>query len=219
MKLLSCWAPFTDSITVSFAGLLYLSLWICAKLSISFPHLSPRSFTRSSRQTAFSCPNNEQPVEDGRYNTNSDLGVQLRDQAAAPPTYLLLVAIIPVAAATYIASSRWVDNRHYGFDILFGSLLGSLFAWTGFRLYNLPLKSGAGWAWGPRSPSNAFFAGIGYASYIDEGSSDDSYVLPQCEEPTVRASGNGWSNALSRPGTPSDSQSFRAGIEQRQKPS
>lgn len=112
-------------------------------------------------------------------STHSDTSVQLRNQAAAPPAYLLLIAIIPVAAATYIASSRWVDHRHSGFDIIFGSLLGAVFAWVGFRLYNLPLKSGAGWAWGPRSPNHAFFAGVGFTSYVsDESTSDGAYILP-----------------------------------------
>ncbi|PGH29382.1 hypothetical protein GX50_07862 [[Emmonsia] crescens] len=174
--------------SVSFAGLTYLTLWLCAKLSISIPYLAPRPYTQDTRQTAFSADNsnnnsNHTAVKtplpfDAQYPSSSHHNestsepnlIQLRNQSAAPPTYLLVIAAAPIVAATYIASSRWFDNRHYGFDILFGSLLGIFFAWLGFRWYHLPLTSGgAGWAWGARSPERAFFAGIGVNGYVGHG--------------------------------------------------
>ncbi|KAK3394546.1 PAP2-domain-containing protein [Podospora didyma] len=89
----------------------------------------------------------------------------VRLQAAAPPLYLLAIAIIPFFASVFIASSRWFDFRHHGFDILFGFLIGLICAFFSFRYYHLPISSGAGWAWGPRSHDKAFWAGVGSFSY------------------------------------------------------
>ncbi|EFR03683.1 PAP2 domain-containing protein [Nannizzia gypsea CBS 118893] len=146
----------------SFAGLVYLTLWVCSKLFVAFPNISPTLFTRHIRVSSFHHhPDDEEP----NHTQSSSDEIPLREQGAAPPTYLLLIAAVPICTAMFIASSRWVDNRHFGFDIIFGALLGTLFAWIGFSLYHLPLASGAGWAWGPRSKRFAFFAGVGYPTY------------------------------------------------------
>ncbi|PGH01714.1 hypothetical protein GX51_05030 [Blastomyces parvus] len=180
--------------SLSFAGLTYLTLWFCAKFAVSFPYLAPRHYTTDTRQTAFSAhttttSNNRTAVKDPPpfdepypstshhdepttsltppSQSQSQTLIPLRSQSAAPPTYLLALAAAPIVAATYIASSRWFDNRHFGFDILFGSLLGIFFAWLGFRWYHLPLSAGgAGWAWGARSPERAFFVGVGVDGYV-----------------------------------------------------
>ncbi|EAS27657.3 PAP2 domain-containing protein [Coccidioides immitis RS] len=133
--------------SMSFAGLTYLSLWLCAKLAITIPFLSVASL---------------QEVEQPNLNKSP---VSLRNRGAAPPTVLVLLVFVPIVAATYIASSRWADSRHFAFDILFGALLGIAFAWLGFRLYHLPLNSGQGWAWGARDKNRAFFGDIDHTSY------------------------------------------------------
>ena len=93
-----------------------------------------------------------------------------RNRAAAPPLYLLVLAFVPLGAAFYISGSRWSYYRHHSFDIIFGSILGFLFAWLGFRLYHLPIRRGAGWSWGARTRNRAFYIGVGIPSYIgDEG--------------------------------------------------
>lgn len=154
---------------------------MCAKLSVSIPHLHPRPFTHDRQQIAFGTGIKEQPTTDpylASQQLNSvETKVPLRRQAAAPPTYLILLVAVPIAAASYITASRWFDNRHSGFDLIFGSLLGLLFAWFGFRLYHPPLSFGGGWAWGPRDKELAFFSGVGFANYVnDEGSSTARYV-------------------------------------------
>ncbi|KAM5470148.1 hypothetical protein MauCBS54593_004031 [Microsporum audouinii] len=163
----------------SFAGLVYLTLWVSSKLFIAFPNLSPAHFTRHVRAASFQ----QQPEDEETPHTSSSSDtIPLREQGAAPPTYLLLIAAIPICTAVFIASSRWVDNRHFGFDILFGSVLGTLFAWIGFSLYHIPLTSGAGWAWGPRSRHLAFFAGVGFPTYgcaMDEHQHRSGESLPQ----------------------------------------
>ncbi|EAW07861.1 phosphatase PAP2 family protein [Aspergillus clavatus NRRL 1] len=123
----------------SFAGLTYLSLWLCSKFSISFPYLGHSIL-------------GQEPI--GRKDGS------IRKHGAAPPVYMVIIAFVPIAVASFIAASRWFDNRHHAFDILFGSIMGILFAYGGFRLYHLPITRGAGWSWGTRSCTNAFFRGV-----------------------------------------------------------
>ncbi|KAJ5589291.1 hypothetical protein N7537_011969 [Penicillium hordei] len=129
----------------SFSGLLYLTLWLCSKFSIAFPYL-PRY-----------------PVEDQKH---VDDDTSVRKRGAAPPVYLMLIAFVPTATACFISASRWFNYRHHGFDILFGSALGIFFAYIGFNMYHLPIRRGAGWAWGARSRRRAFLRGVGVPSSL-----------------------------------------------------
>ena len=117
----------------------------------------------------------------------------VRRQAAAPPLYLLVLVLIPTATAIFIASSRWFNFRHHGFDILFGFLIGLTTAIFSFRYYHLPISRGAGWGWGPRSNEKAFWAGVGSYSYATSTSNghdlktrDDGEMMPY---PTARGRG------------------------------
>ncbi|KAI0424181.1 acid phosphatase/Vanadium-dependent haloperoxidase [Xylaria sp. FL1042] len=92
----------------------------------------------------------------------------VRRQAASPPVYLLLLAVLPFFLAVFIASSRWFDFRHHGFDILFGFLIGTIAAYFSFRYYHMPIRAGGGWAWGPRSRDKAFWAGLGSWSFASD---------------------------------------------------
>ncbi|KAJ5811745.1 Phosphatidic acid phosphatase type 2/haloperoxidase [Penicillium riverlandense] len=132
----------------SFAGLTYLTLWFCAKFSIGFPYLTPF------------------PVEEEETDELSSV----RRRGAAPPVVFMLVAFVPFATACFIASSRWFNYRHHGFDILFGSAMGLVFAWIGFRMYHMPIRRGAGWAWAARSRGRAFFRGFGVPSSLGSDS-------------------------------------------------
>ncbi|KAM5356257.1 hypothetical protein ACJ41O_002903 [Fusarium nematophilum] len=89
----------------------------------------------------------------------------LRRQAAAPPVYLLVFTLLPFGVSIFIAGSRWYDMRHHGFDILFGYLMGVITSFYAFYYYHLPIRAGAGWAWGPRSDERAFWAGVGRLGY------------------------------------------------------
>lgn len=153
--------------STSFAGLLYLTLWFCAKFSITIPFHPSNILSRQNHQSQStsraqhrSTTSDPEPLD-----TSSKSPISLRDHGAAPPAYLVMFAFIPVMGAMYIASSRWVDHRHHGFDILFGSFLGCAFAWLGFSLYHQPLGSGQGWAWGARHGPRAFFTHIGDSRY------------------------------------------------------
>ena len=90
-----------------------------------------------------------------------------RRSGAAPPLYLLVVVLVPLLGSIFIAASRWFDYRHHGFDIIFGYSIGAVTAVVAFRMYQLPMSHGAGWAWGPRSPDKAFWAGVGSGSWAE----------------------------------------------------
>jgi membrane-associated phospholipid phosphatase len=166
----------------SAAGLVYLSLFLASKLAINIPFLAPSSYTGDeSRHAAFHSPTNSHELQDLSASSPSKLRssgheqfrdasghdtlIRARNQAAAPPLYLLVVAIIPFFLSIYISSTRYSDFRHHGFDILFGYFIGTVTAVLAFRLYHLPINRGAGWAWGPRSKDRSFWAGIGVGSY------------------------------------------------------
>jgi len=108
-----------------------LSLFIAARLSVTIPFLA----------------------------LSTEKASQGRKHAAAPPLYLLVLILIPIFGAIYIASTRYTDGKHAGFDVVFGSLEGLICAWFAFRWYHLPIRRGSGWAWAPRHPSVAFGLG------------------------------------------------------------
>ncbi|OXV10413.1 hypothetical protein Egran_01829 [Elaphomyces granulatus] len=151
----------------SFAGLTYLTLWLCSKFAIAFPHLAPMS-----RQYNYKRPLTPEPglpsssrdeSEVNGFDASSEqqsLSIPLRSQGAAPPIYLQVVALVPLCIASFISASRWFNYRHHGFDILFGAGLGLLSAWIGFHLYHPSIHRGSGWAWAARSRTHAFFRGI-----------------------------------------------------------
>ena len=98
-----------------------------------------------------------------------------RNEAAAPPLYLLFCLIVPLGVACFVCATRFYDYRHHGFDIISGSFIGIFTSWFSFRLYHMPVARGSGWSWGPRSAGRAFGVGVGSNGYV---SAED---LPQRE--------------------------------------
>ncbi|CAJ0546355.1 Ff.00g098280.m01.CDS01 [Fusarium sp. VM40] len=168
-------------------GLIYASLFIASKFAVTIPFVMPSaaSVAGAASHAAFPSRINTGPTvdpyepsrargPDGSFSsapTKERAGqdtakVQsLRRQAAAPPIYLLALGLVPFAVSIFIAGSRWHDRRHHGFDILFGYLMGLIASIFAFRYYHLPIRAGAGWAWGPRSDERAFWAGVGRHGY------------------------------------------------------
>lgn len=147
--------------STSWSGLLYLTFFFCAKLGVKIPSLWS-SFL--SRQTTTRSTLNE----DSDLATNAarrEPDYQTRDEAAAPPAYLLLLAVVPVCVAFFISISRWFDYRHHGFDIISGAVIGIFFAWLSFHIYQVPIGLGDGWAWAPRARGQAFGLLVGGRSY------------------------------------------------------
>ena len=128
----------------SWAGMTYLTLFLCAKFAITIPFLAPAA-DESSENAAF----DEDPT-----TARARLGFErapARERHAAPSIFLVILAFIPLGVAFFIAGSRWSDYKHHGSDIIAGSLLGFVLAWFGFRLYHLPIRRGAGQSWGARA--------------------------------------------------------------------
>merc|ERR1712000_35701 len=164
------------------AGLTYLSLFLASKFAVTIPFVlrnigsTPTAFpSRMEASTAdanwddgsaASSPLNAKSApENARHNAKL---TSIRRQAAAPPIYLLAITLAPFCLSIFMASSRWYDFRHHGFDILFGFIMGFITAVYSFRYYHLPIQEGAGWAWGPRSSDRAFWAGVGHLGYSSE---------------------------------------------------
>lgn len=148
----------------------YLALFLCSKFSISIPYLLPYPYRAQKANSAVD-PSTRDPLTAGDISDESMTNytpISLRDQAAAPPAYLFILPLIPIALATYVAGTRYSDFRHHGFDILFGATLGTIISWTSFRIYHMPIRRGAGWSWGPRSASRAFGTRFGNQGYVTE---------------------------------------------------
>ncbi|KAI9700197.1 MAG: hypothetical protein M1820_006865 [Bogoriella megaspora] len=152
--------------STSWSGLLYLSLWFCAKFGVRFPTLpsrfQPAPILRPASPEAL--PVHQQDTELHAEPTASEYS------AAAAPIPLLALSFIPIATAIYICSTRYTDFYHHAFDILFGSLIGVSTSVMAFRWYQMPLiDANEGWAWGPRTRTSAFGTGVGTAGYVDLG--------------------------------------------------
>lgn len=177
----------------SWAGLLYLSFFLCSKFAIQIPYLpsqSPHQEAGNNRQSMaqelLPLHHNGEPMNQGAKPRDSDAtasdynsrAVPARNQAATPPNHLIIVAVLPVAVAIYICSTRFVEFYHFGFDLISGSLIGIGSAWFAFRWYHLPIGRGAGWAWGPRSKERAFGIGVGLENYADAESWSSNHSRP-----------------------------------------
>ena len=153
---------------VSWAGMFYLALFLCSKFSVTIPYLLPYTYETSVRDNEGydrGLPNGDSELQNGVGASASSMLVPLRNQAAAPPAYLYILPLICISISTYVASTRFSDFRHHGFDVLFGSLMGAVISYISFRMYHLPIQRGSGWSWGPRSASRAWGIGVGTQGY------------------------------------------------------
>ena len=146
----------------SWAGMVYLTLFLCSKFAVTIPYLLPHAYNSKSTISFYTTAAAEGEALASAPQT------PLRKQAAAPPVWTIILPIIPISTAIYISSTRFSDFRHHGFDIIFGSLMGAIISWASFRLYHLPIRRGAGWSWGPRSASRAWYIGVGVSDYAGD---------------------------------------------------
>jgi hypothetical protein len=165
-----------DNLIVSFAGLFYFALFLCAKFAVRIPYLLPYSFEAAHPASAIpinghmnesSKFSGDGPISAGLHSRSSDNRVEHRSQAAAPPVHGIILPLISICVALYICTTRYSDFKHHGFDIIAGAIIGAVVAYLSFRLYHLPLGRGAGWAWGPRGATRAFGVGVGTLNYAD----------------------------------------------------
>lgn len=145
----------TNIATVSFAGLTYTTLFLA-----SFVFSMTLPFARKVRPfsaTASSAAPTAQPK--------------------FPQMLAFLIVSIPMWIAIYIASTRWSDFRHHGFDVLFGSFEGivcALIGWSWYGVYSC--RRG-----GVFQGTDATTESPGF----DGGDSDDVECQPMRKEPVV----------------------------------
>ncbi|KAI4725099.1 hypothetical protein E4T49_07153 [Aureobasidium sp. EXF-10728] len=159
----------------STAGLVYFTLYLCAKFGVALPAfyksrcrtsasvIPPRTSRPLSTDTA------QQPILSRNYSTAERPclpSLTSPSASAAPPIYLLLLCCAPIGGALYICLSRYMDYAHHGFDIISGAVIGSICAFVAFGMYHKAPARG-GLAWGPRSPDRAF--GTRPGKMTDEG--------------------------------------------------
>lgn len=116
------------------AGMVYLTLWLCARWRVTIPFLNYTQHKRSKMSKA-------------------------QSMSAAPPLWQVALAFTPIFVALFVCSSRYADFHHAGFDIIAGAVLGTTIGWASFRLYHLPIRRSKGLlAWSPRPDDHAFMA-------------------------------------------------------------
>ncbi|KAI4737287.1 acid phosphatase/Vanadium-dependent haloperoxidase [Aureobasidium sp. EXF-12298] len=135
--------------SMSWSGLLYLSLWLASKFNMLIPYLGHGA--------------------PAKRNDEDDTEQEARERAAAPPVFGAIIVLIPVCLAFYICSTRYVDFKHQGIDIFSGSVLGIITAWIGFRWYHGSLTRGQPWTWSPRSKDRAFAVSSGTNGWTHDG--------------------------------------------------
>lgn len=123
---------------MSWAGLLYLSLWLCMKFCVGIPYLG-----------------HHMPVPD-KSTEDIDIVSYYQERKAAPPLWLVVIGLIPIGTALFICTSRYADYHHAGVDIFAGCVIGIIVGYLSFRLYHMPVRRGYGMAWGPRNERSAF---------------------------------------------------------------
>ncbi|KAI4721113.1 acid phosphatase/Vanadium-dependent haloperoxidase [Aureobasidium sp. EXF-10727] len=134
--------------SMSWSGLLYLSLWLASKFNMLIPYLGHGAPSR---------------------NDEHDIDQESRDRAAAPPVFGAIIVLIPICLAFFICSTRYVDFKHQGIDIFSGAVLGIMTSWVGFRWYHGSLTRGQPWTWSPRSRDRAFAVSSGTNGWIGDG--------------------------------------------------
>ncbi|KAI7222252.1 hypothetical protein KC333_g1236 [Hortaea werneckii] len=182
----------------SFAGMLYLTLWLCSKFRLVYPYLPSNLQSTEAAKDRELLPmhTNGHYVDEESAAATNGVGIGgssssagpadsaqeeyktralLRSTGASAPLFLFVPSLIPIAIAVYICSTRYVEFYHFGFDIISGSVIGIITAWISFRWYHLPLSQGRGWAWGPRGRNRAFLVGVGSDGWIDSGNSGEEW--------------------------------------------
>jgi hypothetical protein len=120
---------------VAFAGLWYLSLFLCHKFGVGIqPSCSPRRIQHTTNFDALR--DDDEPLLQEFLDTEAERSY-LADKEPTPfPVYLLLLPYIPLGLAIFITGTRYFDFKNDGFDVLAGAAIGSIIASLGFRMYH-----------------------------------------------------------------------------------
>jgi hypothetical protein len=154
----------SNNIAASWSGLLYLSFFLCSKFAIGFPFIPNRLTNEPTDDPVLPFSSRNFNSDDHQVYSQSD--IPPRNRAAAPPIYLLLLPLLPIAVAIFITATRFYQFFHFGLDVLSGAIIGIGSAYFSFRWFHMPISTGAGWSWGARSRERAWGIQIGTGGYV-----------------------------------------------------
>jgi membrane-associated phospholipid phosphatase len=120
---------------VAFAGLWYLSLFLCHWFGVgTTPSSSPRNIQHATNVDATHEDN--EPLLSSVLEPGAERSRSADKEPTLFPVYLLLLPYIPLGLAIFIAGTRYFDFKNHGFDVLAGAVIGSVTASLGFRMYH-----------------------------------------------------------------------------------
>ncbi|WFD41486.1 hypothetical protein MPSI1_000115 [Malassezia psittaci] len=112
----------------SFAGLVYLALCVRAALS-SVVHQISRAYVYSAAPTDL--------VDEEHNEQDPDFRRPPPNEPLIPVAFSVLLPLVPVMVAAYVAISRVMDHRHHPTDVLAGASLGTVMAFAVYRATHL----------------------------------------------------------------------------------
>lgn len=132
--------------STSFAGLGYLCVFLGKYVfGLRLPHLTTMQQDRSpvspasqhaDEGTPSAASSSSAAAAAGKHSPSSAENTEVESVLPSFPTMLaLLLCAVPPLLAAFIASSRYSDYRHHGFDILSGCVVGLFSAYAGWRWY------------------------------------------------------------------------------------
>jgi len=120
---------------VAFAGLWYLSLFLCHWFSVGIlPSSSPRNIQYTTNVDT--THEDDEPLIPDVLEPGDESSRSADKEPTFPPVYLLLLPYTPLGLAIFIAGTRYFDFKNQGFDVLAGAAIGSVTASLGFRMYH-----------------------------------------------------------------------------------
>ncbi|KAE8452760.1 hypothetical protein EG329_013032 [Mollisiaceae sp. DMI_Dod_QoI] len=124
--------------TIAFAGLWYLSLFLCHRFDVGVSPSSPLDGIRDI-QSFDNSEQHEQLLSDDAL-PNHRASTLAGNQPELLRIYMLLLPYVPLGLAIFIAGTRYFDFRNHGFDVLAGALIGSVTSYIGFKLYQPAMR-------------------------------------------------------------------------------
>jgi len=106
-----------------------LSLFLCYRFGVVFPRHIPQT-------SNFDADEQIEPLLSNASESGFQSPTGSQEEQAAFPVYKLLLPYTPLGLAIFIAGTRYFDFRNHGFDVLAGSVIGSITAYVGFRMYH-----------------------------------------------------------------------------------
>jgi hypothetical protein len=143
-----------ELVTVAFAGLWYLSFWLCSRFQI----IPPSSQVLQQQQQQGPSNAAGEALLNGGSEPHPTPAIP--HQSSAPSLLFLFLPYIPLGLAIFIAGTRYFDFRNHGVDVLAGALVGSVTAWFGFRLYHPSSSTPGTHPFPPRTESKSWHSSL-----------------------------------------------------------